>query len=238
MKSFYILLATCLLFGFANRTTEAQTVVTVPVYPTDLDSCTVIFDATKGNAGLMNVPPPVYAHTGVITNLSTSSSDWKYVLAPWNQNIPKALMTPLGNNLYSIKMLPSIRAFYGVPAGESIQKMAFVFRNSDGSKTGREANGGDIFTNVYPTITSVKINLPQNKNLFLQAQDSIPVNATSPLADTMKIFLNGNLIKKIAGQMITDTILANNFGSNWVKRWVKILAKNDTAAAADPFVIP
>ena len=241
MKRLFISIAILLPCILVCRTVSAQVVITVPVYPTDLDSCTVIFDATKGDAGLMNATPPIYAHTGVITNLSTSSSDWRYVLAPWNQNIPKALMTPLGNNLYSIKMLPSIRAFYGVPAGETIQSMAFVFRNSDGSKTGREAGGGDIFTNVYPTVTSVTINLPLNKNLFLSSHDTIAVNATSPLADTMKLFLNGTLIKAIAGHMITDTLLANNFGRNWVKRWVRILAKNDTASAADSFcytVIP
>lgn len=223
------------------KTANSQVVVTVPVYPTDLDSCTLIFDASKGNAGLLNASPPIYAHTGVITNLSTSTSDWKYVLAGWSVNIPKARMTPLGNNLYSIKMLPSIRAFYGVPAGESILKMAFVFRNSDGSKTGREANGGDIFTNVYSTVTSVKINLPQNKNLFLSFQDPIPVDATSPLADTMKLFINGTLIKAVPGHEITDTLTADSFGHNWVKQWVKIMAKNDTAAAADSFcytVIP
>jgi len=223
------------------KTVSSQTIVTVPVYPTDLDSCMITFDATKGNAGLMNVNPPIYAHTGVITNLSTSDSDWKYVLAPWDQNIPKALMTSLGNNLYRIKLLPSIRAFYGVPAGEIIQQLAFVFRNSDGSKTGREANGGDIFTNVYPTATSVTINLPQNKNLFLSSLDLISVNATSPLADTMKLFLNGTLIKTSAGHMITDTILANGFGRNWTKRWVRVMARNDTAAVSDSFcysVIP
>ena len=72
---------------------SAQTVVTVPVYPTDLDSVTVIYDATKGNGALKNVPPPIYAHTGVITNLSTSPGDWRYVIAPWSTNLPKALMT-------------------------------------------------------------------------------------------------------------------------------------------------
>ncbi len=226
---------------FIYSIASAQVVVTIPFYPTDIDSCTLIFDASQGDAGLMNVAPPIYAHTGVITNLSTSPSDWKYVIAGWSENTTKAQLTPLGNNLYSIKMKPGIRAFYGVPAGESILKMAFVFRNSDGSKTGREANGGDVFANVYPTVTSVKINLPQNKNLFLKALETIPVNATSPLADSMKIFLNGTLIKTTAGHIITDTLLSNNFGRNWVKQWIRILAKNDTAAAADSFcytVIP
>ena len=90
MKRLFISIAILLPCILVCRTVSAQVVITVPVYPTDLDSCTVIFDATKGDAGLMNATPPIYAHTGVITNLSTSSSDWRYVLAPWNQNIPKA----------------------------------------------------------------------------------------------------------------------------------------------------
>jgi len=229
------------LYILACSTVNSQTVITVPLYPTDLDSCTVIFDATKGNAGLANVAPPIYAHTGVITNLSTSPTDWKYVIAQWNQNTAKATMTPMGNNLYRLRLLPSIRAFYGVPPGESILQLAFVFRNSDGSKTGREANGGDIYANVYPTVTSVTINLPQNKNLFLASQAPIPVNATSPLADSMKLFVNGSLVKAVAGHILTDTIPATSFGQNWVKRWVRVMAKNDTAAVSDSFwytVIP
>ena len=159
----------------------AQTVITVPVYPTDTDSCIVTFDATKGNGELANVPPPIYAHTGVITNLSTGPSDWRYVIADWNVNLPKALMTPLGNNLYQITLTPSIREFYGVPAGETIEKLAFVFRNADGSKVGREANGSDIFADVYPSELNVNITLPQSRSLILQASDVIPVAATSPL---------------------------------------------------------
>ncbi len=227
-----VLLFPLLLIKFS---TYSQVVVTVPVYPTDIDSCTVIFDATQGNAGLKDVPPPIYAHTGVITNLSTSSSDWRYVIAPWNVNIPKALMTQIGTNLYSLKLLPSIREFYGVPQGETILKLAFVFRNSDGSKAGREANGGDIFANVYPAVTSVTILQPSTTPLYLKLNDTIPVVASAPLADTISLLVNNVLVKKTAGHTLTDTLLADNFGHYWNKQWVKLIAKNDTASAADSF---
>ncbi|MCX6252280.1 MAG: alpha-amylase family glycosyl hydrolase [Bacteroidetes bacterium] len=212
----------------------SQTIVTIPVYPVDNDSATVIYDASKGNAELKDVSPPIiYAHTGVITDLSTSPSDWKHVIANWDQNIPKALMTPLGNNLYQIKLQPGIRAFYGVPPSEKIMKLAFVFRNADGSKVGREAGGGDIYADVYPSVTSVNITEPTAKALYLKLNDTIKIAAISPLADTLSIFVNNTLVKKSTGQTITDTILANNFGHNWAKQWVKIVAKNDTATAAD-----
>ena len=220
---------------------SAQTIVTVPVYPVDNDSVTVIYDATKGNGVLKDVAPPIYAHTGVITNLSTSSTDWRYVIANWTQNLPKALMTPLGNNLYQIKMTPDIHSWYGVPASEQILELAFVFRNSDGSKVGREANGGDIYANVYPATTSITILKPEDKALYPRLNDMIPVSATSPLADTIKMYVNNILVKQVAGTILTDTLLADNFGQYWTKQWVKLVAKNDTASKADSFfyeVIP
>jgi len=219
----------------------AQVITTSPLFPVDRDSVTLIFDAAQGNGELMNVAPPIYAHTGVITNLSTSPTDWRYVIAEWNENTAKAQLTPLGNNKYSFKIKPSIRSFYAVPATEQIEQMAFVFRNSDGSKVGRNADGSDIYADVYPAVTSVNIVLPSERDLYPKQLDAIQISAISPLADTLKIFLNGALIEATAGQTISKTILADNFGHNWVKYWVRILAKNDTASAADSFsytVIP
>ncbi len=241
MNSKKLRLLKILAIVFLSGPLSAQTVVTEPVYPTDLDSVTVIYDATKGNGALKNVSPPIYAHTGVITNLSATPSDWRYVIAPWTTNLPKALMTPLGNNLYKIKIAPSIRSWYGVSSSEQILKMAFVFRNSDGSIVGREADGGDIFTNVYPAKTSITIQKPTVKALYPRLNDTIAVDAISPLADTIKMFVNNILVKKEAGTVLTDTLLANNFGQFWTKQWVKLVGENDTASATDSFfyeVIP
>ncbi|MEI7662496.1 MAG: alpha-amylase family glycosyl hydrolase [Bacteroidota bacterium] len=236
-----ILSAAIILSGLFSFTGLAQVIVTTPAFPVDNDSVTIIFDAAQGDAGLKNVAPPIYAHTGVITNLSTSSSDWKYVIAGWSVNLPKAQMTALGNNKYKLVIKPSIRSFYGVPAAEQILKLAFVFRNSDGSKTGRNADGSDVFADVYTSAMSVNIVLPLNKAMFLRQNVPIPVSAISPTAETMKLFVNGTLVKSSAGNAITDTIPADNFGSDWVKRWVRIEAANTTASAADSFsytVIP
>jgi len=239
MKRIYIILFT-IFFLFANAV-WAQVIVTNPTFPTDNDSCTVIFDAALGNGELNNVAPPIYAHTGVITNLSSSPSDWKYVVSGWNENLTKTLMTPLGNNKYQLKIIPSVRSYYGVPSSEVIEKMAFVFRNADGSKVGRNEDGSDIFADVYPDELSVNIVLPENKTLFMKLNEQIAVSAISPSANTMTILVNGNTVKTTAGQFITDTIPADNFGSNWVKQWVTIIATDNTGNAADSFsytVIP
>ncbi len=212
-----------------------QVISLTPSYPVDSDSCTVIFDAAQGNAGLKDVTTAIYAHTGVITNLSTSPSDWKYVVAGWSVNTPKALLTPLGNNKHKLTLKPSIRNYYNVPAGEEILKLAFVFRNADGSKTGRNADGSDIFGDVYPDNLIVNIIQPDKKDLLVKLNEPIQIAAASPLADQMNLYLNGTVIKSGPGQTIEETINANHFGQYWVKHWVKAEGINSTGNAADSF---
>lgn len=67
----------------------AQSPVTVsPAYFTDNTPIALTFDATLGNAGLANYTGNVYIYTGVITNLSTSASDWKHVVNPTGFGTP------------------------------------------------------------------------------------------------------------------------------------------------------
>jgi hypothetical protein len=54
---------------------NGQVVRTEPAFPTENDSVTVIFDASQGSGGLANYAGDIWAHAGVITNLSTSPSD-------------------------------------------------------------------------------------------------------------------------------------------------------------------
>ncbi len=239
MKRKEILLLSAILI--LARVGFSQVLNCTPSFPTDNDSCTIIYDATLGNGALKDVSPPIYAHTGVITNLSTSLTDWKYVIAGWTENLPKALMTPLGNNKYQLKIKPSVRNYYGVPASEQIEKMAFVFRNADGSKTGKNTDGSDIYVDVYPAQLSVNIVVPSQKTLFLKLNDPIPLSAISPGANTMTILVNGVIVKTSAGQYITETLTANNFGYYWKKQWVKVTATNMAGSVADSFsytVIP
>lgn len=92
----------------------------------------------------------MYAHTGVLTNKSTGTSDWKYVKHEWTVNADDCKLTKEKTNLWKLKLTGGPRKFYGVPAGETIQKLAFVFRNSDGTKELKD-NGQDIFIDVAAT---------------------------------------------------------------------------------------
>ncbi|MBK8443268.1 MAG: hypothetical protein IPL35_07580 [Sphingobacteriales bacterium] len=66
----------CLLIssGYA----AAQVLTATPAFPSPTQPFTFYFDATQGNGGLADCNCEVYLHTGVITNLSTSQSDWKH----------------------------------------------------------------------------------------------------------------------------------------------------------------
>ena len=61
----------------------AQVVTTDPIFPIDDQQVTVTFDAAEGNKELKDCNCVVYAHTGLITDKSTSGSDWKYVQGVW-----------------------------------------------------------------------------------------------------------------------------------------------------------
>src|SRR5665811_824038 len=69
----------------------------------------ITMDATKGNQGLLNYTPvtDVYVHIGVITNMSTSSSDWKYVSSVWGTTNPTYHATSLGGNKWSCLLYTS-----------------------------------------------------------------------------------------------------------------------------------
>jgi len=108
-------------------------VTSVPLFPSDLASVTITFDATKGTGGLAGFSGEIYAHTGVITNQSASSTDWKYVKTNWGENTTETQLNKVDENKYKLEIGPSIRAYYGVPADEEILKIALVFRSADAS---------------------------------------------------------------------------------------------------------
>ncbi len=218
-----------LIFSLIIKNALTQVVTTMPEFPTaDQDSVIVIFDATKGDGGLANVPPPIYAHTGVITNMSTSPTDWKYVIADWSTNTDKALMTPLGNNLYQLVLKPTVRGFYNVPENETILRIAFVFRNSDGSRTGRESDGSDIFYDIYPPGLNVNIQSPVNGAIYEQGQ-TVDIQAASNMADSMFLYVNSELVNLEAGNNISYGFITSTPGT----QWIKVIAKNEDDAIAD-----
>jgi 1,4-alpha-glucan branching enzyme len=137
-----------LFFGVWN--VQAQVVTSDPAFPTETSEITITFNASLGSKGLENFTGDIYAHTGVVTDLSNGG--WKYVTHGWDafDGKPKLTRDAQNPNLYTLQ-IGNPRTFYKVPAGEKILKLAFVFRSGPGvtpTKEGKDEGNKDIFLNL------------------------------------------------------------------------------------------
>ena len=209
----------------------SQLITTIPAVPIDNQAVTIVFNAALGDKGLMGYTGDVYAHMGVLTDLSSSGSDWRYVKAGWTVNLPECKFTRTTTDQYELTMTPCIRDFFGVPASEKILNMVFVFRSPDGSKTGRAAGGGDIFVPVYGVGLTVSILQPTVFPPVLSLMDSFAVEIMANEADTIALYRDDQLVSKSSGDTLSGTIVADAYG----KFLIKAIAANDTAAVSDSF---
>lgn len=190
---------------FCCLVATGQLLTWTPLFPKDNDNISITVDAGKGNLGLMNYTPvtDVYVHTGVITNLSTTPNDWRYVKFSQNFNLPnpQLLATSLGGNKWKFD-ITNIRVYYGVPAGETIQKIAILFRSGNGSTVQRNADGSDMYIPVYDNNLAVQIEEPFFQPLYTpapepinkQVGDNLTLKGNANKPATLKWFLNGNEI--------------------------------------------
>jgi 1,4-alpha-glucan branching enzyme len=183
------------LLLFISIMSQSQVLTSVPAFVTQNGgNIDVIYDATLGNAALKDYSgTDVYAHTGVITSLSSSNSDWKH--APvWLDNSSKYKMTSLGNNKWKLSITPDMTTYYGLTTGEVVQKMAFVFRNSTGTLQGKDVGNADIFMNVYQSGFNVAFSNPSsNQSLSAGTVMNIQVNAS--LSSTINLQINGSTVQ-------------------------------------------
>lgn len=192
---------------------KAQIVTTTPTFPSAANSVDIIFDAALSTGGLKDYTgTDVYAHTGVITD--KSNGNWAYAPA-WGTNTEKYKLTSLGNNKWKLSISPNIRSYYGVPTGEKILKMVFVFRNANASKEGKD-NGKDIFVDVYESGLTVAFSAPSTDQL-LDKNTSLSINANSSTNTTLKLLLNNTTIASASNATtISHTYKFATEGSYWL----------------------
>jgi len=218
-----------LVLGFLSlaATAPAQVVTTLPVFPHADDSVTIIFDATQGNAALAGVEPPIFAHTGVVTNYSATPTSWVNVQGVWGTYDEEVLMTEIGENLYQIQY--NIRDFYGVAEEDTIYKMAFVFRNTDGSIVGRAEDGSDIFINVYDTGLNVAIVTPAFSPFLVELGETIPITAAATYVDSMFLYVDDVLVASVQDSILDYNFLTTTYGQGTIR----VKAKSGAAIRED-----
>lgn len=212
---------------------KGQVVTTTPALPIDNQSVTITFDATQGNKGLVGFTGDVYAYTGVITDKSTSNSNWLYVKeASWTDNPVSCKMTRVDANHYSLTMSPSVREFYGVPAGEKIKKMAFVFHcpcPPTGEPSGRDVGGADILVDVYEATLNVSIAKPSTFFTLVQENQTFDVVVNASDNDSISLFIDNTKVSTSNSQTLTYSI--NPTGNQ--KHRIIAIARKGTQTVSD-----
>jgi 1,4-alpha-glucan branching enzyme len=199
-------------FIFLDHIGFSQIIQISPAFPTVNDVITVQYDATQGNGGLVGVSP-VYTHTGVVTQSGLPSS-WSYTQGSWGQADTNVLMTDLGNNIH--ELIIDIDQYYGFPTGTNVAKLAFVFRNFNGSLEGKTATMGDIFYPIYPVnggfqAAIIKPYSDQLVNLY----DTITFNGQANSLATLELYDNGILIADTVNSNSLDkSVSINNPGDH------------------------
>lgn len=128
----------------ASTSITAQIISLSPEKPSFDEEVILTYDASRGNGELENFNQVIYIHTGLITNQSTSSFDWKNIVSEWNENKDELKMKKVGDNLYEFRF--RINELYNIPTtGGNVAALAFIFRNKDGSIIGKEKGNQDIF---------------------------------------------------------------------------------------------
>ena len=185
-----------------------------PAFPTVNDVVTIHYNASQGNGGLVGVTP-VYTHTGIVTQSGLPSS-WSYVQGNWGQADTNVLMTDLGNNIHEIVI--DIDQYYGFPNGTNVAKLAFVFRNSDGSLEGKTATMGDIFYPIYPINGGFQAAIfKPYSDLLVNLNDTISISGQSNSNATLQLFDNGVLVADTTNTTVIEKdIIINSSGDHQI----------------------
>lgn len=214
-----ILLA-LVLFCFAVHASNAQLLSTDIAFPVDASTIVITMDANKGNKGLLNhTASDVYVHTGVITNISSGPTNWRYVKFNQDFNSPNANLQatphPTDANKWQFT-ITNIRAFYGVPAGETILRVSILFRSGNGQKKQANSDGSDMYIQVYPANEfALKFTSPAMQPTYNSIPEpvtvgalpfNVPVTAVSSKNANLTIRFNGNQIgTAAAAQTVSGT---------------------------------
>lgn len=194
----------------------AQLLTWTPGFSKDNDNITIVLDAAKGSRGLYNYPNPdnIYVHIGVTTNNSNNGGrQWLYINGStggsWGSATPALKATSLGNNKYQYT-ITNIRSFFGVSAGETVHKIAVLFRDAnpdpDLVKKAANTDNSDMYIPVYDNTVAVRFTVPDFQPTFIPepepfaktAGDNIALTAISNKPATLNLYLNGTIIQTAA----------------------------------------
>lgn len=195
---------------FTVNSLHAQVLRWTPTFIQEGSSTiTITGNANYGNKGLQNYSPgsDVYVHIGAITNLSTSSSDWKYAPFTWGTTTGAANAGATAVNEWTFTITGGLRNFFKITnANEKILKIAILFRSGNGSKALRNEDGSDMYIPVYDNGLYARIDMPYSHATYTPSPiainttvgSTVPVSANASISSDLKLYFNGSLINSNA----------------------------------------
>ncbi len=193
---------------FWTNSIKAQLLTWTPEFIRDTGTAAIeiIADAGRGNKGLQGYSnlTDVYVHIGVITSLSSSPTDWKYVkFSSFTTPNAAARCTSLGSDRWKFSMTGGLRSFFNITnAGERILRIAILFRNGAGTQVLRNSDGSDMYLPVYDNGYAIRIDKPLLQPLYIpkpeplnpRVGDSVDLQVKASNPGRLQLFLNGTAL--------------------------------------------
>jgi glycosidase len=174
-------------FELVDETIDAI-VVLDPALPAADESVTITYDASQGTSGLRGAEK-VYMHSGIILS-GYDGTGWSNVVGNWGADDGVGQMTkvPGEENKWQIT-LPSVRQYYNV-GNVPVFRLGMVFRNGDGTQTGKSATDGDIFVNINAG-DFVRVTAPVASEIFAVAGEGLNFSVeASEVAESFVVEIN------------------------------------------------
>ena len=168
------------------------------LFPTATEALTFTFDLSAGNSSISSTESTIYAHTGV----TIGSNDWQHS-SSWTTLEDKYKLTSLGGSKWKLEMPNGINSFYGITDGEVVKKVSFVLRDATGN-TCKNADGSDIFVDVYDAGLNVRFNTP-NQSITVKQGEQIPFYGVASTSSTLTLTEGATTILSTTGSSISGS---------------------------------
>ncbi len=204
-------------------------VTTDPAFAVHDQPLTIYYDASQGVSGLEGATE-VYMHAGVVTS-GPDNTDWTHVVGNWGQDDGVGQMEKVAGeeNLWKIT-ISSPREYFGVPDDETIYRIGMVFRNADGTQTGKNDQNGDIFVQVYEGF-ALNISNPYAATVLAGAGEQILIVAEASDVADFTITNNGQVIYTQSNT--TEISYTYTFSGNNETETIEVSATDGNTTATD-----
>ena len=165
------------------------------------DSLEIVYDATQGVTGLVGAAK-VYMHSAAEM---TMFGGWEYPVGNWGIDDGVGEMTSIGTDLWRIRI--HLQSYYSYGVGCEPIGLFMVFRNADGTQTGKDNSNNDVYidlTGIAPTsgFGGVSPTWQLDNGLsFLWSDGSLDTTLTVSTAGQYHVTISG-----LAGCSYSDTI--------------------------------